>query len=428
MITANAIKYKSDPTLMTEIRTYGKFNTNACLQCGSCTISCDLTNNSTTFPRRTIQYALMGLRNPLIRGLEPWLCYYCGDCSATCPRQTEPGEAMMTFRRYLTAQYDWTGLASKIYRSKIWEIGSLLVIGFFVLFLIGYYHINMAALEYDQIFSEESITETFEVYFDVESPQEYFMGHMFNSESKLAQTFVTIVFLFPLVILLSNASRMYWFTMHKGNDVSIPFRLYLTEAKTLLVHGITQKRFKDCTDKNRWIKHMLLVGACVLMFGIKLFFLAWFQTDEIYAIYHPQRWLGYLAAAILIYVTIEILLGRIRKNDQIQKFSELSDWTLPILLLLTAVSGMAVHICRYLEFSMATHYLYALHLAIVVPMLVIEIPFGKLAHIIYRPLAIYFQAVKDKAVIIVSAEEPDEEEASAPQKPLNKEEIQVHVE
>ncbi len=76
---------------------------------------------------------------------------------------------------------------------------------------------------------------------------------------------------------------------------------------------------------------------------------------------------------------------------------------------------------------MATHYLYALHLAIVVPMLVIEIPFGKLAHIIYRPLAIYFQAVKDKAVKIGTVEELAVEEASAPQQKLNKEEIQAHV-
>lgn len=412
MSSATTATIKSDPTLMSEIRKYGEFNTNACLQCGSCTVVCELTNDSTaTFPRKSIQYALMGLKDPLKSGLEPWLCYYCGDCSTTCPRQTEPGEAMMTFRRYLTAKYDWTGLASKIYRSKIWEIGSLFLVGLFVLLLVGYYHLSIAELEYTQLFSEESISEIWDAYWD-ESPEDFFMGHMFYSGSKLAQTFVTIVFLFPLVVLLSNAFRMYWFTMRQGSSVKIPIRLYLSEAKTFLLHAVTQKRFRDCPDKNRWIKHILLVGACVLMFVIKFFFLAWFQTDEIYPIYHPQRWLGYLAAAILIYVTVDILIGRIKKSEQIQKFSELSDWTLPILLLLTAVSGLAIHICRYLELSMATHYLYAVHLAVVVPLLIIEIPFGKLAHVIYRPLAVYFQSVKDKVL----------------QQVLNKEEVQNHVE
>jgi hypothetical protein len=31
-------------------------------------------------------------------------------------------------------------------------------------------------------------------------------------------------------------------------------------------------------------------------------------------------------------------------------------------------------------------------------MLVIEVPFGKWAHLLYRPMAIYLQAVKDKAL------------------------------
>jgi len=397
MTSAITEKVKCDPTLMSEIRHYGKFNTNACLQCGSCTVSCELSEGSATFPRRMIQYALMGLRIPLKNSLEPWLCYYCGDCSSTCPRQTEPGEAMMTFRRFLTAQYDWTGISSRIYKSKIWEIGSLFVVGLFVLLLIGYYHLSIAGLKYGQLFYEESITEIWDAYWD-ESPEDFFMGHMFESRSGWAETFVTVVFMFPIVILLTNSFRMFWFTMYRGNNLKIPFRLYLTEAKSLLTDGLTQKRLRDCTEQNHWIKHVLLVGTCVLMFVIKFFFLAWFQTDNIYPIYHPQRWLGYLAAAILIYVTLDILISRIRMKGHAQKFSEVSDWTLPILLLLTALSGLAVHICRYLEFSMASHYLYAVHVAIVVPLLIIEIPFGKLAHMAYRPLAIYFQAVKDQAL------------------------------
>ncbi|MFQ6112874.1 MAG: 4Fe-4S dicluster domain-containing protein, partial [bacterium] len=109
------MKIKSDPTLLAEVRKYGRFDTNACLQCGSCTVVCDLTNSSASFPRRIIRYALLGLRKPLQSSLEPWICHDCGDCSTACPRETEPAEAMMTLRRYLTAQYDWTGLSSKMY-------------------------------------------------------------------------------------------------------------------------------------------------------------------------------------------------------------------------------------------------------------------------------------------------------------------------
>ena len=69
----------------------------------------------------------------------------------------------------------------------------------------------------------------------------------------------------------------------------------------------------------------------------------------------------------------------------------------PILLLLTALSGISVHMLRYAGFELACHFVYALHIAIATPILVVEMSFGKWSHMIYRPLALYFQAVKERA-------------------------------
>ena len=69
----------------------------------------------------------------------------------------------------------------------------------------------------------------------------------------------------------------------------------------------------------------------------------------------------------------------------------------PILLLLVALSGISVHILRYAGFEMACHFVYALHIVIATPILVVEMSFGKWSHMIYRPLALYFQAVKERA-------------------------------
>jgi hypothetical protein len=71
---------------------------------------------------------------------------------------------------------------------------------------------------------------------------------------------------------------------------------------------------------------------------------------------------------------------------------------LPVLLLLTALSGMAVHVLRYVGLGLSAHYAYAVHLMIVVPMLLVEIPFGGSSHMMYRPLALYFTAVKERAL------------------------------
>jgi hypothetical protein len=47
---------------------------------------------------------------------------------------------------------------------------------------------------------------------------------------------------------------------------------------------------------------------------------------------------------------------------------------------------------------LATYYTYAVHLVIAVAMLVIEVPFGKWAHLLYRPLAVFFQKVRERAL------------------------------
>ena len=59
----------------------------------------------------------MGLETKLESSLDPWLCYYCGECSDDCPRDAEPGETMMSLRRWLTSRYDWTGISRLFYRS-----------------------------------------------------------------------------------------------------------------------------------------------------------------------------------------------------------------------------------------------------------------------------------------------------------------------
>jgi heterodisulfide reductase subunit C len=83
---------KVDPKLMSEVRKYGEFDVTGCFNCGSCTVKCNLSRDSPTFPRKSMRHVVMGLKDQLNGSLEPWLCYYCGDCSKTCPRQTEPGD------------------------------------------------------------------------------------------------------------------------------------------------------------------------------------------------------------------------------------------------------------------------------------------------------------------------------------------------
>jgi quinone-modifying oxidoreductase subunit QmoC len=394
---------KSDPTLLAEVRKYGKFDPQACYQCGSCSVACTLTTEeSASFPRKIMRYILFGLRKLSLSSLDPWLCYYCGDCSTACPRETEPGETMMTLRRFLTAKYDWTGISAKMFSSKVWQISALIASGLFMAALILLFH--------GPVITDRVELNTF-------APAH--LVHQFD---------VTVAFLVSF-ILFTNAFRMYWFAMHQSNKVNplvvikgiakngfgfishkdkkikIPLRLFITQAWQLGVHAATQKKFLSCSNKSRWIKHFLLVTGYVIMFSLVVVFLEWFQTDEIYPVYHPQRWVGYYATIVLVWFTLEIIIGRLKKREEIHKFSDFSDWMFPILLCLMALTGIAVHIFRLLGFPMATYYMYAVHLIIAFSWLVVIIPFGKWTHLLYRTLALYFQAVKEKALQLHLAKE-----------------------
>jgi ferredoxin len=369
---------RADPGLLRELRQYGDLDINACFNCGNCTAICPLSTDETPFPRNNIRMLQLGLRDRLLQSPDPWLCYYCGDCSATCPRQAEPGEAQMTMRRWLTAQYDWTGLAHRFYVSSRWELGSVLFVGALVVLLFALFH--------GPVVTDRVELNTF-------------------APAHVVEILDWIMLAALSVFLLSNVFRMYVFTLRRGTDLKIPVSLYFTEAWELLYHFLTQKRWSKCDEepdkgflrKPLWRNHWILVSGYITMFVLIVVFLRWFQTDEIYPIWHPQRWIGYYATVALLIGTIGVLWGRVKKSAQMHRFSHLSDWLFPILLLLTTVTGILVHIFRYMDLPLSTYTMYVIHLAILVPMLVLEVPFGKWSHLAYRPFAIYFQAVKEKA-------------------------------
>ncbi len=368
------------PGLVQQIRTFGTCDANACLSCGSCTVVCNLSNGLTTFPRKPLRRALLGLKGSLLAGLEPWLCHDCGDCSLACPRHAEPHESMMTLRRYLVAQYDFTGIASKVLGSKIGEIVALSLVSLLVFGLALWYH-----LYYVELALGDLVTTAMG------------MEHMFP----LIEYFTYAAFAIPALIVFVNIARMHRFTMGKHLRFPVPLRYYFTEAKTLFFHMVSHKNMKKCkepTHRRRWIKHWLLALAVTVKCAIILFFLSWFQTDGIYPIYDPQRWVGYLIAIALIVVPVDILISRWRHREKVHTFSEPGDLILPIMFILTAVSGLVVHGGRYLGFEWTGHIAYAVHLAVAVPLIMIELPFGKWSHSFYRPLALYFAAVKERAL------------------------------
>lgn len=367
--------------LAQDLKAFGAEDMDACFHCGNCTAVCPLSTGEVAFPRRIIRYVQTGMEDRLRGSLEPWLCYYCGECSETCPRDAKPGELMMAARRYLTAAYDWTGLGRLFYLDLRVEVGAILALAALVVALFAWFGGPMST----------ELTADGGVRLNTFAPAPVIELLDWGMGGLLA------------VLLLSNVGRMHRWIMGREPNLPVPLSAYVRGLSTLLTHFFTQRQWLSCRPAQtsitatRWFKHFCIFAGYVTMFVLIVVFLRWFQTDVVHPVWHPQRWLGYVATAALLYGVGSALLGRWRKREELHKHSHPSDWIFPSLLLLTTVSGILVHFFRINGLPYATCYTYVMHLAVLVPMLVVEVPFSKWSHLAYRPVALYLQHVLQHA-------------------------------
>ena len=355
------LRFKRDLAAM------GAGDFNQCVQCATCATVCRLSSPTRPFPRKEMLWMMWGLKDRLVRDPDIWACHYCGECSERCSRGADPGEAMMAARRYATTWYDWTGIARLLYRSVWWELAALAVVASVV---VGLFAASGA------------------------------FGRMDGAHVAL-NTFIPVWWVhwadWAMAALLvfflgTNVVRMGRLVL---DGQKVPLRAYLSQLKVLIAQATVQARWRQGEQRVRWRKHFLLVTGYVVMFALVMLLLPLLQVDG--ARFTWISLAGYYATFAIGYYTVDALIGRWRRREQLHRFSHASDWIFLILLLLTALSGILVHAFRLLDLPRTTDITYVVHLAIAVPMLVVEVPFGKWAHLAYRPVALYLTAVKERA-------------------------------
>ena len=362
-----------NPSLFGELKKFGlKDEAAQCFQCGSCAGVCSLSEGEMSFPRRMIRYAQLGLAEKIKTAPEPWLCYFCGECSDKCPRGADPGETMMALRRYLTAQYDWTGFAKRFYQSLTFEVSAVAVVA--VLVGLGFL-----------AFHGPIVTDR--VALNLFAP------------ARVMEVLDLLMAAALSLVLLISVYRCFRFVM---GDLAtkIPIKTYLSQAKELIVHTFTQKQFSKCEDRTKWWIHLLIMTGYSSVFLMVVVGIRWFQRDQV--IVPDYRTLsvimtlvGYYATFAILYGTTYALINRIKKTKANYKSSHSTDWMFLILLMLTTLTGILVHFSVFLELPWPTYVIYVIHLMVAVPMLVLEVPFAKWAHLAYRPVVLYLMKVKE---------------------------------
>jgi heterodisulfide reductase subunit C len=373
-----------DPGFINELARYGASDISACFNCGNCTAVCSLTDKGTTFPRKFIRYAQLGMKERLAASKEMWLCYYCGDCSATCPRQAEPGEFVAAARRYIISQYDPTTLARRLYTSKAFTAGFLIVTSAILtlIMLAGYGSMPTDALRLGSFINV----------------------HYIHYTGQAVMIIAGIVALLSLVTMISRLNRALGKTANDAptEDEEGGKSSFWATLKSAVNEVVTQTRFDQCDTEEvpwylqrRFIHLSIMWGFLGLLAatGLDLLFKEPFSKVPIH---YPMRLLGMLAGLFVLYGTSVALINRITKPDKYASHSLLSDWLFLGLLWGVTLTGFVVEASVYLPMGLGGAYVVFLIHMVGAMLLVLLLPFTKFAHAMLRPVALFIHEFSSK--------------------------------
>ena len=118
---------------------------------------------------------------------------------------------------------------------------------------------------------------------------------------------------FLTFFLATNSLRMVWFVL---DGQKVPWPVFISEFKVLLVQAATQKNWRQCDQSTRWLKHFILVTGYVIMFTLVMFFLPLLQVDT--SRFTWVSLLGYYATFAIVYYSGDALWSRLRKRGDAQ--------------------------------------------------------------------------------------------------------------
>jgi len=377
-----------DTELLSDVQRFGAADVSACFSCGTCTAICPLVDNDSTFPRRIIRYAQVGMRDELLSSKELWTCYQCGLCSDSCPTEADPSEFMAAARRYAIASYEPTGLARILYTRPV--VGSVIATAVALFFAIFMYAAH--------------------------GPQDGTTLALFTfiPEGLIHWTGVAVMGVLVLAGVFGITSMAGRVARSEGVTLRTMFggRAPLSSTAKALwsalgIESLGQRRYReDCKDDNpveplyrrRWLIHALtiwgflgLFSATVLDWGLALIGVK--ETGTPIPLWYPSRLIGTLAGIALVYGVSMFMVNRVRQVNRAAQFTTASDWLLLVLLWITGATGFFIEVALYLPNAPAWGYwVFLFHVAVAMELMLL-LPFTKFAHAMYRPVALFFYAL-----------------------------------
>jgi quinone-modifying oxidoreductase, subunit QmoC len=345
-----------------------------CYQCGTCTAVCPVSTTENPFPRKEMAWVQWGMKEQALANASIWLCHQCGTCNTYCPRDAKPSNVMAALRDYSIGHYAvpaFMGRALDHPRSLPLLFAVPAVIFLCILGWLG----HLTALPEGRI--------------------------VFSKLIPIA--FIEVTFVACMALSLFGAAMggaRYWRAMTAG-VTSGHGPGPGTHLVGTVVEILKHRRFSQCreapgtrvTRKEHLHRTHLAVFygflglvATTTSVGIGIYAFGYLTP---WPFWHPVKILGNVSGLAVIAAAATFLWRRIADRGKAGK-STYSDWLFLSILGLTTLTGFLSQWLRLGDLRVA-YPMYVVHLLFVF-FLLVYIPYGKFAHLIYRSLAMLHAA------------------------------------
>jgi len=368
-----------DLNFIKEVGALGGEDLKKCYQCATCSVACPISPDTRPFPRKEMIAASWGLKDKLVGNADIWLCHNCGDCSTRCPREAKPGDVLAAVRSYTIEAYAQPKVLARAMKDPK-KLPILLAIPALLFLVVG---LITGLLDFTPDMSEGI------------KHWKFVSTWLVDMLMLPAAIFAAAVFALGLKRFLAdihqNALAEGKTTKEKIEPVGFVMA-FIRIIPTILLH----KKFGECTDNNdRQIAHLLtLYGFIGLFIVTNIFFVVMYGSYLLpsgplhgpWSQLNPAKWLANISGVALIVGTSLMIKNRSSKKDQKSTYF---DWYLVYMAFGLGVTGMGAQLTRLAGLAGVSFAVYYIHL-ILIWALFAYLPFSKLAHLVYRTVAMTY--------------------------------------
>jgi quinone-modifying oxidoreductase subunit QmoC len=368
-------KYLIEPdvSFIKDVEALGGDTLKKCFQCATCSVVCPISPDNKPFPRKEMVAASWGLKDRVIKNADIWLCHNCGDCSTKCPRGAKPGDVLGALRSLAIAEYavpKWLGKAVNDPK-KLPVLIFLPVIIFIVL--------GLATGLLDFTPSGDEIIHS-----------KFFSTWLVDLVFVPLAVWVAVIFALGIKNFVSDIHENAVAT-GKTDKKDFDQKEYLIALIKVIPTILKHSKFSECGEnKERSSGHLMVLYSFIGLFIVtNIFFVTLYglQIHGPYSQINPVKWLANVSGVVL--VAGGYLLMKSRMDNKKDQTSSYKDWYLIGLVLGLGISGMLTEITRLAGWAVGSYALYFIHLIFVFNLFAF-LPFSKLAHLVYRTLAMAY--------------------------------------